>query len=84
VLRLVAEKRIPYVKVGRYVRFDPEDIVAWVDEHKTAPVEPTGVDRPWPPRRVASLDGQRVAPRTSGRQAPSKGQVPVWVRRRTG
>ncbi len=29
--RLVAERRIPYVKVGRLVRFDPADIAAWID-----------------------------------------------------
>jgi hypothetical protein len=26
VRRLVAERRIPYVKVGRFVRFDPADV----------------------------------------------------------
>ena len=31
VRRLVAERRIPYVKVGRYVRFRPEDVEAWRD-----------------------------------------------------
>ena len=31
VRRLVAERRIPYVKVGRYVRFRPEDVAAWRD-----------------------------------------------------
>jgi excisionase family DNA binding protein len=28
--RLVAERRIPCVKVGRYVRFDPDEIDAWL------------------------------------------------------
>src|SRR5208282_6724886 len=31
VRRLVAERRIPFVKVGRFVRFDPEEIAAWID-----------------------------------------------------
>jgi excisionase family DNA binding protein len=31
VRRLVAEKRVPYLKVGRLVRFDPEAIKAWLD-----------------------------------------------------
>jgi excisionase family DNA binding protein len=29
--RLVFEKRIPYVKVGRLVRFDPTEIAGWID-----------------------------------------------------
>jgi excisionase family DNA binding protein len=31
VRRLVAERRIPYLKVGHFVRFDPDEIVAWLD-----------------------------------------------------
>jgi hypothetical protein len=31
VRRLVAEKRIPYLKVGHFVRFDPAEIAAWLD-----------------------------------------------------
>lgn len=30
VRRLVAERRIPYYKVGRLVRFDSEEIKAWL------------------------------------------------------
>ena len=33
VRRLVAERRIPFVKVGHYVRFDPADVIAWIDGH---------------------------------------------------
>ncbi len=29
--RLVAERRIPYVKCGRLLRFDPDDVEAWID-----------------------------------------------------
>jgi len=32
VRRLVAERRVPYLKVGHLVRFDPAAIEAWVDE----------------------------------------------------
>ena len=32
--RLVDERRIPFVKVGRYVRFDVTDVAAWVDDHR--------------------------------------------------
>jgi excisionase family DNA binding protein len=30
--RLVAEKRLPYLKVGKFVRFDPAEICEWLDD----------------------------------------------------
>ncbi|MHB1988132.1 MAG: helix-turn-helix domain-containing protein [Acidimicrobiales bacterium] len=30
VRRLVSERRIPYVKVGRFVRFEPEQVQRWI------------------------------------------------------
>lgn len=32
VRRLVAERRIPFIKIGRLVRFDPDEIEAWINE----------------------------------------------------
>lgn len=32
VRRLVAERRIPFLKWGRLLRFDPLEIEAWLDE----------------------------------------------------
>lgn len=37
VRRLVAERRVPYVKVGRLVRFDPDAVNAWLDAASVAP-----------------------------------------------
>jgi excisionase family DNA binding protein len=34
VRRLVAERRIPYIKVGHFVRFDPAELVAWIDRQR--------------------------------------------------
>jgi excisionase family DNA binding protein len=34
VQRLVAEHRIPYLKVGRFVRFDPGELNVWLDEQR--------------------------------------------------
>jgi len=34
VRRLVAERRIPYVKVGKFVRFDPAEVEQWIDDHR--------------------------------------------------
>lgn len=32
--RLVAEGRIPYIKWGSKLHFDPDEIDAWVDDHR--------------------------------------------------
>ena len=34
ICRLVAERRIPFCKLGKFVRFDEAEIVAWVDDHR--------------------------------------------------
>jgi excisionase family DNA binding protein len=40
VRRLVHEKRIPYIKWGHLLRFDPADIAAWVDAYRRYPQGP--------------------------------------------
>jgi excisionase family DNA binding protein len=40
VRRLVAERRVPYLKVGRLVRFDPAEITAWLDGRRVANSRP--------------------------------------------
>ncbi len=32
VRRLVAERRVPFVKLGKFIRFDPRDIEFWLEE----------------------------------------------------
>lgn len=32
--RLVHEKRIPYIKWGHLIRFDPTDIAGWLDTNR--------------------------------------------------
>lgn len=34
VRRLVFERRIPYIKVGRYLRFDVDDVARWIDRQR--------------------------------------------------
>jgi excisionase family DNA binding protein len=34
VRRLVADKRIPYLKVGKLVRFDADEIAEWLHSHR--------------------------------------------------
>lgn len=36
VRRLVAQRRIPYVKFGHYLRFDPVELDAWIDGARVA------------------------------------------------
>jgi len=33
--RLVHERRVPYIKWGHLVRFDPAEIERWLDGHRT-------------------------------------------------
>ncbi len=39
VRRLVAEQRIPYIKVGHFVRFDPAEINQWLADQTRAPAD---------------------------------------------
>ncbi len=34
VQRLVAERRIPFLKMGRFVRFDPVALNVWLDQQR--------------------------------------------------
>ena len=37
VRRLVEERRIPFCKLGKFVRFDPVDIDAWIEARRVDP-----------------------------------------------
>lgn len=37
VRRLVHERRIPYIKWGHLLRFDPADLAAWIDAYRRYP-----------------------------------------------
>ena len=45
VRRLVADRRIPYLKWGHLLRFDPIEIEAWLDEARR-PASPEAVTMP--------------------------------------
>lgn len=34
VRRLIAERRIPFIKWGHLIRFDPDEIAAWLDDNR--------------------------------------------------
>ena len=49
--RLVAERRVPYIKVGGLVRFDPSEVEEWIDQHRVR-----GAVRPsWPSEPIGRL-----------------------------
>jgi excisionase family DNA binding protein len=87
VRRLVTEHRIPYIKVGHFIRFDRHDIDTWIVEQIVA-VDPEPVDdQPaWVKHRPGTMGRkQSLAPRASGRQAPSfPSATPPWVSPRSG
>jgi excisionase family DNA binding protein len=36
--RLVSEERIPYIKIGHFVRFDPAEIAEWLNANRRGSV----------------------------------------------
>jgi excisionase family DNA binding protein len=85
VRRLVEERRIPYLKIGHYVRFDPEDIETWLDGQRVSmhceEEEPGGP--PWV-HLLKSRDGQGRMPSHAPRRESSGAEdgYPPWVRNR--
>ncbi len=45
VRRLVEERRIPYLKIGRLVRFEVGDVEAWIASQRVEPNGPQVTDR---------------------------------------
>ena len=39
---MVSQRRIPYVKVGRLVKFDDAMLQAWIKQHTVMPMPPKG------------------------------------------
>ena len=40
VRRLVAERRIPFIKWGHLIRFDPAEIRQWINDYRRQPGQP--------------------------------------------
>jgi excisionase family DNA binding protein len=66
VRRLVAERRIPFVKWGHLLRFDPVEIAVWLDGHRVSPV---AVSQP-PGRFLVDEPARRVRGTSSVSQRP--------------
>src|SRR4051794_4032332 len=52
VRRLVAERRIRFYKVGKYVRFHPDDLAAYIQDGRVDPIRPVLVYRKGVPTHV--------------------------------
>lgn len=39
VRRLIAQRRVPFYKIGKFVRFDPLEIDTWIDQRRVQAVE---------------------------------------------
>jgi excisionase family DNA binding protein len=85
VRRLVEEQRVPYLKIGHYVRFDPAEISVWINgqrvsmsKERAGDNEPIWVQRsPDGPRRRRLANG----PAGSQQLADDTGEPP-WLRSR--
>ncbi|MGA3219145.1 MAG: hypothetical protein ABSE77_08750 [Acidimicrobiales bacterium] len=55
VRRLVAERRVPFLRVGRFIRFDPAEIAQWLDNAR----RPAGSSNR-SPRRGERTSGHRA------------------------
>lgn len=38
IYKMVSARRIPHIKIGKRVLFDPQKLSEWIDEHKVVPV----------------------------------------------
>lgn len=88
VRRLVEEQRVPYLKIGHYVRFDPVDISQWIEGQKVSMAAREGTDdRPlWV--RLSTGEGRGLAsaprPRRVSTGKGEEGGQPLWLRDQAG
>ncbi len=86
VRRLVEEQRVPYLKIGHYVRFDPDDIEGWLEQQRVSIViEKAGSGGPpWVRLAQGAHRQGRTASSPPRRQTPeiAGGGDPPWVRSR--
>jgi excisionase family DNA binding protein len=85
VRRLVDEQRVPYLKIGHYVRFDPAEISDWINAQRVLMTK-QGADDNEPIWVRRSPDGprrRRLANGPAGSQQPADGTgEPPWLQSR--
>jgi excisionase family DNA binding protein len=83
VRRLVEEQRVPYLKIGHYVRFDPAEISVWIGRQRVSKFEERAGDNEpiWVQRLPDAPRRRRVANGPAGSQQPAeKAGEPPWLR----
>ena len=65
VQRLVTEKRLPYVKVGHFIRFDSRDVLQWIETQKV------DIERGRMPLAVTIDTERQVAPPATLTRCPT-------------
>jgi excisionase family DNA binding protein len=89
VRRLVQERRVPFVKIGHFIRFDSADILAWLELQKVS-VHDDCREAGQPPwlRGLAQPVGDRAVQRAPRRRSTTTGKrmdrEPPWLRARGG
>ena len=83
VRRLVDERRVPYLKIGHYVRFDPADIEAWLDQHRVSMAD-SGAEvdgPPWVRLCEGPHGGARQLHQTASRRSSPRidNGHPLWI-----
>jgi excisionase family DNA binding protein len=77
--RLVAERRIPCLKVGKFVRFDPGELDVWLDQQRMAPSSPCRV-APHPGGSVVGTPGGlELCGHECGRWGPAGVRLPIRI-----
>lgn len=61
VRRLVAERRIRFVKVGHLLRFEGNDLDDWIEQNCTEPIEAIAMKMPPPGRPPTATKSGRPA-----------------------
>jgi excisionase family DNA binding protein len=79
VRRLVEERRVPYVKIGRYVRFDPAEVDRWIIGNRIEPFRPASHRSPRiSPRRIPVFAVGHRAVRQRWSRVPVKNSL-SWL-----
>lgn len=82
VRRLVDERRVPYLKIGHYVRFDPADIEAWLDQYRVSMAD-SGAEVDGPPwvRLLQGPHGEARQSSTASRRSSPRidNGHPLWI-----
>jgi excisionase family DNA binding protein len=86
VRRLVEEQRVPYLKIGHYVRFDPAEIAVWINEQRVSMSKNRASDNEpiWVRRAPDTSRRSRVADSSAGSQQKADDiEEPPWFRSRS-